>query len=336
MGRLYNYLDKIKFIIKTRKHIGPVFLLGGTPLHGNLGDSAIVMAEKNFISKFSYTPVELTSDEIFGKYARVLKYIITPRDTILLHGGGNMGDEWFSEEWSRRQFISKHPNKKIVIFPQTIHYSDSPDGYKKSCESIVYYNRPNVTIVAREKPSYVIMKSLYPQANILLTPDIVLSSDPYRFNIKRKNVLLCMRRDSEKSITESDEILLQKALNDFGLNYSYTDTVIPRNVSKSSRESEVESKLKELAGAKLVITDRLHGMIFCAITETPCIVLSNYNHKVKGTYNWISYLPYVKYADSIEKAISMIPDVLSLDECIFENERILKAFEPLREVLFKK
>lgn len=33
---------------------------------------------------------------------------------------------------------------------------------------------------------------------------------------------------------------------------------------------------------ELVITDRIHGMIFAAITGTPCIALSNY--KIKGTY----------------------------------------------------
>lgn len=39
--------------------------------------------------------------------------------------------------------------------------------------------------------------------------------------------------------------------------------------------------------AKLVITDRLHGMIFCYLTNTPCLVFQNNNHKVRETYEWI-------------------------------------------------
>ena len=50
------------------------------------------------------------------------------------------------------------------------------------------------------------------------------------------------------------------------------------------RKSVIVNKLKEFAGAQLVITDRLHGMVFCYLTNTPCIVFSNYNHKVLGTY----------------------------------------------------
>ncbi|MFB8735822.1 polysaccharide pyruvyl transferase family protein [Bacillus sp. SL00103] len=32
--------------------------------------------------------------------------------------------------------------------------------------------------------------------------------------------------------------------------------------------------------AQVVVTDRLHGMIFCAITKTPCVVLRSFDHKV--------------------------------------------------------
>lgn len=59
------------------------------------------------------------------------------------------------------------------------------------------------------------------------------------------------------------------------------------------------NKFKDFQKSKLVITDRLHGMVFCAISGTPCIAFSNYNHKVKGTYDWIKDLDYIKYVDNI-------------------------------------
>jgi pyruvyl transferase EpsI len=52
---------------------------------------------------------------------------------------------------------------------------------------------------------------------------------------------------------------------------------------------------------KVVVTDRLHCMIFCAITQTPCVVLPNSNHKIKGTYEtWLSHLPHIAYMDELD------------------------------------
>ena len=42
---------------------------------------------------------------------------------------------------------------------------------------------------------------------------------------------------------------------------------------------------------KLVITDRLHGAISCAISSTPCIVLPNCYHKIKSFMSWMRDLP---------------------------------------------
>ena len=46
--------------------------------------------------------------------------------------------------------------------------------------------------------------------------------------------------------------------------------------------------LKKFAKAKIVVTDRLHGMIFTIITNTPCIAINNLSGKVKGVYDTLS------------------------------------------------
>ena len=46
--------------------------------------------------------------------------------------------------------------------------------------------------------------------------------------------------------------------------------------------------LNEISQLDIVITDRLHGMIFCYITGTPCIAFDNDNHKISETYKkWL-------------------------------------------------
>jgi pyruvyl transferase EpsI len=104
-------------------------------------------------------------------------------------------------------------------------------------------------------------------------------------------------------------------------------------ITKENRMKAVRNKMEEFAKSKLVITDRLHGMIFAAITETPCIVFSNYNHKVKGTYEWIKYLPYIKYIESVEEAKKYIPELLKMDNCKFDNKPLQPYFDKLAEVI---
>ena len=61
-----------------------------------------------------------------------------------------------------------------------------------------------------------------------------------------------------------------------------------------------------------MITDRLHGMIFCAISENPCIVFGNYNQKVKGAHEKINNLPYIKHIDSMDNINLEIDNLLKI------------------------
>ena len=63
-----------------------------------------------------------------------------------------------------------------------------------------------------------------------------------------------------------------------------TSTVVDENIPIGMSELYVYNKLTEFASARLVITDRLHGLIFSAITNTPCIAFDNLSGKVHGTY----------------------------------------------------
>ena len=60
---------------------------------------------------------------------------------------------------------------------------------------------------------------------------------------------------------------------------------------------EVALQLKKIAKSEIVITDRLHGMIFSVITQTSCIVFRNYNHKLSSSYQWFKNLNYIKFLD---------------------------------------
>lgn len=281
------------------------FYIIGSPNHGNLGDQAIIVAEEKFL-KDNYPDYKIIDIDIseYYKHIKFIKRYIKDSEIIFLHGGGNFGNQYLFDENIRRDFVESFPNNKLILFPQTIYFTDDGEGKKELEKSKNIYNKhKDLTLVAREKVSYDLMKKHFPNNKVLLTPDIVLYLNESKEGIKRSGALFCMRSDVESkfSSNEKDDILgtLKKEYKDV----TVTDTVIGRNINKEERSSVLKSKFDEFRRAEIVITDRIHGMIFAAITGTPCIALSNYNQKVKGTYQWIKDLDYIKFAES-QKEIS--------------------------------
>ena len=230
-----------------------------------------------------------------------------------------MGNQWPEEELFRHKLIKDFPNNPIIIFPQTIFYLNGKNDGIKEKSIKLYNNHPNLTLVAREQKSFEIMKELYPNCKVLLVPDIVLSSYKNDFGVtasERNGILLCLRSDAERKINDSETDKIIEYLNNQKLDFRKTDMYSDCEVTKENRTECVRKKMQEFCGAKLVITDRLHGMIFAAISETPAIVIGNYNHKVRSSFEWIKSLPYIKYADSVDKVLTEIEQgkPLALDD----------------------
>ena len=86
------------------------------------------------------------------------------------------------------------------------------------------------------------------------------------------------------------------------------------------REDVLNSKFNELQTSQIVITDRLHGMLFAAITETPCVVFSNFNHKISESYKWLKELKYISFCNSIDELEDSINKVSSVKEPKYDNK----------------
>lgn len=295
----------IKQQLLTKLSSDTIFLIG-TPQHGNVGDQAIVMATFNFLSKYGFSNIYEISSSEYYLYKRLLKHY-GKNHLFCLHGGGNMGIEYFANEAKRRDIIRSFPNNKIIIFPQTIDYGTTSEGLLELEKSIQLYSRHScLTIFARETYSYAKMKEYYSNNTIYLVPDIVLSWKPDLPNVTRSATLVCLRHDKESIFTADSRRLLYSRIQEICHDVGITDTWTAQVVDADSRPKYVLGKLKEFRAARLVITDRLHGMIFAAITETPCIALPNYNHKVKYEYEWIKDLPYVTLLENPDQLVPTI------------------------------
>ena len=305
------------------------------PTYGNVGDLAIAIAEKKFIKENlpQYEFIEVLDKEFDSKIDD-MKSVISNNDIILLTGGGNLGDEYIFYEQRRRRVIKEFPNNKIIIMPQTIHFSDTEYGNTELEKTKKIYNEHKyLTVIAREKVSYDIMKKEFSNVNVILAPDIVMYLNETKKE-KRDGLLMVMRDDAEKILTAEDiEKIKVKVFERFDKVMTTSTHIGDDKVNEYNRECVFEEKMEEFRKAQLVITDRLHGMIFSAITSTPCIAIGNYNHKIESSFDWLKDQKFIKFLKNFNEIESSINDLMKQESYIYNNEFALKAYRQILEVI---
>lgn len=316
-------LELIRASVKTKKiksikmdsvtQKPKMFVLLGTD-YPNLGDHALTLAHRQFLENNfgDYEVVEFSVDDTLNAID-LLKREIVDQDILTIKGGGNIGIEYFREELLRRKILNTFKNNPIIIFPQTVYFPNTGIGYRELKNTVnTFKQRDNIYLFLRDRDSYTLMKNKGLK-NIFLVPDIVFSMNNSFKNTANtdKNVLLCLRNDREKSKKRLSTKVLEDILKSKGYSVSYTDTVVDFEVTESNREEVLAKKLEDFSHSSLIVTDRLHGMIFSYLCETPCLVLETYNHKVIGQYEWIKE----------SNAVSLVNDE---DSFIRELEKIEK------------
>ncbi len=312
-------------------------VLIGVPHHNNLGDHAITIAERKYLKdnfkEYKYYEI---SEETLETCIEKVKNVIDEEDILFLHGGGNLGDEYLYVEEGRRKVIQLFPNNRIVFLPQTMYFSDTKRGKEELEKSKKIYSQHNkLLIIAREDVSYKRMKEEFKNNKIIKTPDIVTyldKSDKTKQN--REGLLMILRNDVESNLSKEqiDKICLmsKKYFSKIEIN----DTAKGNGISEKNRDAKIEEMLNKYRKAQLVITDRLHGMIFAAITSTPCIALGNYNHKIKACSKTLEHLGYIQYIEDIDKIEEQIKYLISVNFDKYSNEFATEQLKQILEEVF--
>lgn len=313
------------------------FILLDTPTHGNLGDHAIVIAEKQFIEAFFPTKrvYEFTQQDYLSCEKEIIASL-NQSDIILIPGGGFIGTLWPNHEKVILRILKKLRAHKIIIFPHTFFFEQSKQGeaalrkFKKAVNSC-----NNLFLFARERQSYDFLTQEVgiPIEQCSCVPDIVTFLSYEQSYERTDKVLLCLRNDIEK-VTETNNLEeIKKELTKRNLEFEYTDTVIQhKRIFGNESEKLVHQKLSEFAQCKLVITDRLHGMLMAAITGTPCLFMDNSSRKVSGTYEWIKELEYIKPLD-MQTMNAFINHLKDGQTYHYHNEHLQIFYEKMAEII---
>lgn len=310
---LQSFKLKLKFCsCKNKKRV----IILATPVHGNLGDQAIVYAEKKIIKEIlpDYSIIEIENSE-FLKFKNILKKKIKTQDTVVVDGGGNLGTLWPWEDDKISDIIDTFKENKIVIFPQTVFYDKSEDANARlEKNKKVYSKASDLTIILRDEKSYNFFAENFSGVKTVFCPDIVLSMKYNQLKENRKDILLCFREDKEKVVSDDSLMVLKNYLSEKSLVYHNTSTLVDNRVCSSNRNTILERKWKEFSSSKLIITDRLHAMIFAYITGTPCIAINNKSKKIEGAYNFIKSCNFIKLVKNLDEISDNIESLLNIED----------------------
>jgi len=280
-----------------RKHHLLLHLIGDRPLHyvdipvhGNIGDLLIMHGTLAFFEKHGLIP------RICAPAFAYDSGWIEHGDVIVFHGGGNFGDLYseYGMQPLREHVVSNYPSNRIIILPQTIHFSTDSE-MQRSAD--LFRQHPDVHICVRDHASYRIAQAF--SDHVYLMPDMAHQLYPINGDKAERMLgsLLLSRTDLEKSMLHDPARFGMATVTDWPLLVGTRE----RNIDRFRRAMRIMHKLKlgwlgnrmlsgmwasyadQLAASavnllsahELIITDRLHGHILACLMDKPSIVLDN-------------------------------------------------------------
>lgn len=325
----YEYQKFTKRLMQSDRKRFFLFML---PEHGNLGDYAIAIAEKQFFDDYfpEYELISVTTNE----WLELKTYFvgsIKKTDVLFITGGGFVGDMWKSF-CACKDILQSFPQNRKILLPNTLTYHDlqNEDAVRNDLEQI--FSDGHTYVFFRERNSLKVCTDLGWGDRCFCFPDMVLYLKFKETEEKRNGkVLLCFRVDTEKIFQEVDSI--KNIIMRNQIQYDELDTHRYKYIPEPEGDLYVRGLLEKFQKYDLVITDRLHGMLFAYVSGTPCIAFDNSTHKVSGVYEWIKGVHEVSFLEKYDedKMDGLVTDYRRKGTPCYQNSDLSRQFSLMKE-----
>lgn len=332
-----------KSILKklNSQHKNRIIVLCVPHNHSNRGDIAISLAQKDFINA-SFPKHELIEvpTQLCEYHASKIAKLIKDEDMIFICGGGWFGSLWRHNQVAAMSVLKRCPNNKIIVFPQTIYYTNDKNGNRELKSDTSFFRKlEEIYFCVRDKESFECISNnnmLNEHSTILYLPDMVLTYLP-KINKKdmprQDKISVCLRNDMERVLSFEMQNKIVEFLTNKAEKIEYFSSNQRDNlVSMVDREKSINEFLKQFITSKLIVTDRLHCMIFALITGTPCIAFDNKTGKVSGVYEWIKQKEYIKVVKNFQEFESVFKTLHFLEYDSFQ-EYYVSMLTPIIEIV---
>lgn len=273
------------------------------PLHHNIGDLLILLGTIDF---FKHNSLNVKSHlSTYNTNIELLSNQITPKTTILCHGGGNFGDIYPVHQNLREQLIKAFPNNRIIILPQTAYFNNANNQDRSQR---LFNKHDNVVMFARDTKTHEIFKQFSDKAYLM--PD--MAHELYGalpISNTKDGTLYFLRNDVEKTplpLNLKQEIQNQDCF-DWSDLLTRNDSLIAYTVSKMMKANSkiksnafdefifkvwetharfIASKMaKKFSSYEKIVTSRLHGHILSCLVNVPSVIIDNSYGKNTAYYN---------------------------------------------------
>ena len=302
-----------------------------SPQNGKLSDQAIAFAELQVLRRLGISCADVPWIEGIEKHCGRL----TPKRRLVLnHGGGCLGSLHRNEEVRFRRTLRSFGRNRLIAFQQTIYFDLDSEKGRKCYENSrsTYAAHPGLTLFVRDRYSYDFMRQHMPKVRTELVPDTAMLLQIDLPKVERNGAMICLRRDKEKAITNEERSRLTQLVRADYPQLLICDTALDSDIDADTREAALRDRLVDFASARLVVTDRLDGMIYAAITETPCVVLESRSHKVRDSYEWLSHLDYIRFVERLDE----LPETIEALKHVtpkYDRAPIEDAMQPLYDAI---
>jgi exopolysaccharide biosynthesis predicted pyruvyltransferase EpsI len=331
---LSDMLFVLNLLIVTKKNSSEKLFLVATPEYHNIGDIAIMAGANKFFSQYfnQYSLHEITL-EVFSRNKKLIKFIISNNDTIFITGGGFLGNLWTDSNNLVMHILGHYKSNSVVILPQTMFYTNDSKKIDFDKDKVLYEKHEKCLLLVREKVSLKFVNNnikFSGNSRCILAPDMALCLTGSNIVKKREGVMLCLRNDKERKMTDSEYKIIINSIKEAGFtNYFNTDTAYNKSVKRKNRKLLLDNKKNEFLKSELIITDRLHGMIIAAITNTPCVAIVSCSPKILGVYKWIERFDYIRVIESYDDFLNVIVSTKLLSHNSYNEDSLEGDFSKM-------
>jgi exopolysaccharide biosynthesis predicted pyruvyltransferase EpsI len=302
------------------------FAIVGFPNHSNVGDAAIWLGQLAYLRRREGEVVYMCDEWSYD--ARELRRRLGD-GTILLAGGGNLGDVWPDYQRLREQVVADFADNRIVQLPQTINFTD-PANRARARRALSAH--PRFTLLARDRPSLELARDGL-DCTSELCPDMAFALGPLSgAAAPRPGVLALVRSDEESSgargrfastnlecadwsepprTTQALSRKLGALAGRYPTPFRHLIPSLYRLYGRMSKE-RLDAGTQLLTSRQAVVTDRLHGHILCVLLGVPHVCIDTGFGKISGFMDaWTGDCEIARLEGSADAAVGAVDDLLA-------------------------
>jgi pyruvyl transferase EpsO len=304
------------------------------PNHANAGDAALWLAAREVLLGLGR---RLAYQCAWSSYDPDALRAACPEGTIVLNGGGNLGDAYAGQQGTREKVLADFPGRRVVQLPQSTWFRDD-ENLARMQRLIAEHGA--FTLLVRDEPSLAFAQRCF-DAPVQRVPDLVFALGPQdRPSEATVPVLWLARHDPETPDAagpepgqEPDGVqrvdwlapvagepepptsfkVARRAFRGLGGDEPVRSRlgagVLARTFEPLARHWTERGKAI-LSRGQVVVTDRLHGHVLSLLMGIPHVVTDNRTGKVRAVWDADTHTSRVAHwADSRAAALTLALDL---------------------------